>query len=102
MLVNVVYTEVANLQFDGVVDYKTLTTDEYVICAVIVKPVTTRTQRNSILYEVGKTLLEVSGKDVYVSADLDIFCCLGRNNIDTDTIVRELVQRGTISITAHS
>lgn len=102
MLVSVVCTENANVQFDGVVDYKLLDAGKYLICAVIIKPVSTRTQRISILNEVGNTLLGLTGKDVYVSADLDVYCELGRNDVDTNTIVRELVQRGTILITSRS
>lgn len=102
MLVSVICTENANIKFDEVIDYKLLETDNYLICAVIIKPVSTRTQRNSVLEKVGNVLLERSGKDVYVSADLDVYCGLGKDDVDTDTLVRELVQRGTILITPHT
>lgn len=102
MLVNVVIDQNKSMQFEGILDYRTISFEDNIICSVICEPVVTRSERNSIMTKVAESLFLVSGKNVYVSADLDIYCELGRENVDCNAVIRKLAERNCITITSNS
>ncbi len=101
MLVGVVFTENTQMQFKGVADYRILESQDSIICAVICLPVATRSERNQILEEVAKKINQESGKEVYVSADLDVYCDLGRDNQDYETIISKVRQRNCVVVRSN-
>lgn len=101
MLVNVVIDQNKSMQFDGILDYRIFSFGNNIICSVICEPVVMRSERNSIMTKVAESLSEVSGKNVYVSADLDIYCELGRENVDCNAVIRKLTERNCIIITSN-
>ena len=100
MLVNVKKNKKETMQFEGVIDYRLVSLQDRIICAVICQPVVTRTERNSILTGVAEKLFEVSGKDVFVCADLDVYCDLGREDVDCNTLIRKIAKRNCITKTS--
>lgn len=93
MLVNIAYIENMSMQFEGIYDYRVIDGESGLLCAVICEPVAMRSERNEILRKVAEQLNRISGKNVYVTADLDVYCDLGRSDCDCDTLIRKVLSR---------
>lgn len=93
MLVNVAYIENMSMQFEGIYDYRIIDGESGLLCAVICEPVATRSERNKLLKTVAEQLNKISGKKVYVTADLDVYCDLGKSDCDCDTLIQKVLSR---------
>ena len=77
------------------VDLRIMETPSLAIVAVILEPCTTRTERREKMLKIKKEYEDKMGKEVFVTADLDIYCKLAKEDCNAADVLVELNKRGS-------